>query len=494
MPSEPAPPAPDPATPAGTGREPDGPRYPFDESRGPALHEPAAARRVPEAFVQDLWATQRFPPGTLKTTAGETVAVLDPGQPNPDGGPDFLGARLRLGGMAWAGDVEVHVTSGGWVEHRHDHDPHYNTVILHVALFSDLWTGRLHRADGTLLPELILLPHLTAPLRTLLHRFHTRPPDALPCADGWPGVPEKIKTTWIHHLARERLAGRRRRLEAAYLVRPDLEALLHERLFAALGYAPNAEPMQALARRLPLSLTRRVRDPLDLEALHFGTAGLLPDPAQLLKADRATADYVMDLRERFDRLRHTLATEVVPMDRTQWRFSRLRPANFPTLRIAQGVALLRTLLHRDPLGILPATLREADPVAALRSLLCVRPGPFWETHVRLDRRTRPRNPALGLSRADGMIVNAVVPVLLLLAEQTGAPPLEAALVELLERLPAEDDRVVRRYAGLGTRPRNALETQGLQQLYRTRCLAGHCLTCPVGRTLIEGTGDPAPPA
>lgn len=447
------------------------------------LHEPpASARAVPEALVHDLWRAQRFASEALTTSSGTAVEVLAPGVPNPDAGPDFLGARLRMGRIEWAGDVEIHVTSGAWFEHRHHLDARYNGVILHVTLFSDLWTGGLLRADGSVIPEITLFPHLDAPLHRLLHRFRTRAGGELPCEAAWPRVPAAVRRPWIERLAVERMEARRRALETRYLAAPDLEALLHERLFAALGYAKNAEPMADLARRLPLARMRRIDAPCDLEALHFGTAGLLPAPADLLDADRETADYVMDLRERFERLRHRFAPP--PMERASWRFFRLRPANFPPLRIAQGTALLRSLLHHDPLGLLLAALDDPEPATALRRALHVRPSAFWERHVRLEKATRPRNPSLGASRVDVLLVNAVLPVLLFLADQRGDPALEARVFDVLRALPPEKDEVTRRFDALGAKAPGALYAQGLHQLYRTRCRNGRCLSCPIGRFLL----------
>lgn len=453
------------------------------------LHEPGrgALLRIPEALIHDLWAARRFDTTTLATTEGAPVVVLDPGTRNTDRGADFSGARLRIGETEWAGDVEIHPTSGGWFDHRHHEDPVYDRVVLHVALYADVWTGALHRTDGTAIPEVLLYPLLDAPLRQLLYQFYTRPTGTLLCADGWPRVPASLRDLWIRTLALERLRARRARLAEAFLQTPDLESLLHERLFAALGYAKNDAPMTTLAQRLPLDLVRQFDDVRDLEALHLGVAGLLPTPADLLDSDRATADYVMALRDRFERLQ--LHLEIPVMERTAWRFFRLRPANFPPLRIAQAVALLRAggLLHRDPLGILLQAMRTEDREEALRASLRAVPGPFWETHVRLEKSTKPRRPTLGRARRDALLANAVVPVLLLHAEQTGDSALETALFDVLRALPAAHDEVTRRFEALGTRPRDAFTAQGLQQLYRTRCAEARCLSCRIGQQLLGGS-------
>jgi hypothetical protein len=455
-----------------------------DEVLAVELHEPGLQGPVPEMLVQDLWQTRRFRQTGLETTSGEPIDLLDPGRPNPDGGPDFRDAHLRIGGIEWYGDVEVHLRSGEWNVHRHTHDPRYNRVVLHVALDPDLWTGTLRREDGTLIPELVLAPLLDTPLRQLLHQFYTQSEQAIPCGACWSRVPVSVKQPWIAHLAQERFHARQQCLLGRFRTAGSLETLLHEGLFAGLGYAKNTEALASLARRIPLGLLRRIDDPFDREALHLGVAGLLPEPGDLLEADRATADYGMYLRDSFVRLQHWLDLPVMP--RTAWQFFRLRPANFPPLRIAQGVALAEALLQNDPVGTLLTALASSAPVEVLRQTLRARPGPFWDTHVRLEKATtRPRDPAIGQERVDALLVNAVLPVLLLHARQQHDPVLEARIYDLLHQLPAEDDEVTRCFAALGTQAHDAFTAQGLHQLYRTRCTQGHCLTCPVGQHLLE---------
>lgn len=450
------------------------------------LHEPdAAVRRLPEALVQDLWRTQRFDAAAMRTTDDLPITVLDPGILNGDGGPDFRNAHVRIGDTEWHGDVEIHVTSGGWFEHRHHLDARYDSVVLHVALHADLWTGGLLRADGSPLPEVVLYPHLGESLRGLLHAFHTRPAEGLLCAEGWADVPDTVRHPYLAELAQERIRAKTARLATTYLHTPDLEQILHERMFAGLGYAKNTEAMTLLARRVPLALVRQLDDPLDIEALHLGAAGLLPAPADLLGADRLSADYTMDLMHRFDRLR--LRFDVRSMPRTQWQFFRLRPPNFPPLRIAQASALVAPggPLRRDALGLLIEVTRAEEPATALRDVMRVRPGAFWDTHFRLEKATALRDPGIGQSRADALLINAIVPVLLLYAEQTGDPELDAALHEVLRGMPPEKDEITRRFADLGTRPKDALAAQGLHQLYRTRCAETRCLTCAIGQHLLQ---------
>ncbi len=457
------------------------------------LHEPdARVQHIPEAVVQDLWQGLRFRHADLRTSGGDPVEVWHPGSLNTDAGPDFTGARLHVGGLCWSGDVEVHRTSGEWVEHRHNEDPRYDRVVLHVTLVPDRYTGRLRRSDGTVLPEVVLYPRLQDSLRALLHRFYAAPTPDLPCARQWSDAPEAMRRALVRACGRERLTVRRAALAEAFLATPDpsagsgqaLDQLLWERTLRALGYAKNAEPMERLARRVPLRRLRTLTDLRDIEALLFGAAGLLPSTGI---EDRETERYVADLRARFERL--AAADPVRPMNPTAWTRARLRAPSLPARRIAQAAALAAPggLLHRDPVAHLAEAARSERPLAALRSLLTeTTPAEFWTTHVRLDRACKPMSAGLGRSRADDILLNAVLPLLLLHAEQSGDIPLDVRVADLYRQLPASSDEVTRRFERLGTSPQSALEAQGLHQLYRTRCAEGRCLTCPVGQWLVSG--------
>ncbi len=459
-------------------------RYEIDDALLAArLQEPKRSVEVPEALVHDLWQHQRFDATDLTTTGDAPVRILDPGTPNTDAGPDFRNAHVRIGEMDWRGHVEIHVTSSGWFEHDHNSDPRYDSVVLHVTLHADMWTGGLLRSDETTIPEVVLYPHLDTPLRTLLHAYRNRPDDdRLPCASRWDQVPASTKRDWIRTLAQERLADKRDRLAD-----PDisLETALQERLFAGLGYAKNDEPMSTLAHHLPPETVRALDSARDREALHLGVADLLPAPSDLLDADRATADYAMDLRDRFRRLQ--VQRKLPTMEATQWTFFRLRPSNFPPLRIAQAAAWYDdgALLATDPLPRLRAALDTEHPTDALLDTLTAVPPPFWKTHYHLEKPAAEHSAALGPSRRETLLVNAVVPVLLLDADRRQDEAQTTATLDLLHTLSAAEDRVVRRFQNLGTTARSALDAQGMHQLYREYCTKGGCLHCEIGRHLLD---------
>ena len=439
------------------------------------LREPAEtlAERVPEAFIQDLWAQQQFDADACTTTTGEPLHVLDPGTLNTDAGPDFRDAHLRIGTMEWHGDVEIHNQSHTWIAHDHPADTRYNSVVLHVVLAADMWTGRLTRSDGSPLPELVLGPVLTVPLRKALHEFLTREDNPLLCATQWANVPASTRSRWIRRLGRSRLQSK-----ADALTEPTAQVLF-ERLCAAMGYAKNADPMTTLAQRCPLSFLQTLPDIQTIEAALFGWAGLLPTPNALVDADRDTADYVMRLRDRFRRLRTSHSAE--PLPREQWTYFRLRPNNFPSLRLAQIAQWVAPDggLRTAPLASVQDALHEDNPRAALHTFLASEPGPFWQTHRRLDRVSKSYRPALGTRRRDTLILNAIVP--LLLRHPDAATD---AVWPLIEDLPVASDRITRIFNDLGSPPDTALAAQGMHQLYRQYCTQGRCLQCAIGDAVL----------
>ncbi|GAB5534376.1 MAG: DUF2851 family protein [Rubricoccaceae bacterium] len=418
--------------------------------------------RVPEVIIQDLWARGVFSQDDLCTASGEPVQILDRGRINHDSGPDVSNARVQIGDVVWAGDIEIHRTSSEWEAHGHHTDPAYDRVVLHVILAPDARTGTLTRADGSDLPELTLLDALDRPLRQLVRDFYLCPTGAPHCRARWNEVPETLPLKWVRALGAERLREKAHALADAYNRQPDPDALLLRAVFRALGYAANADTMEALADRVPLELVRTLSAE-DTHALLLGLAGWLDREEDLFDAP------TRDRAGRFEVLRTT--HELAPMNRAAWRRGG-RPANAPTRRIAQAAALLGPggLFRNEPIRQLADALKTSAR-AALKLL-----------------RTPPSDGSskLGRGRAEAVLTNAVLPVLLLDAEIREIPDMEALVLSAMDSLSAEHDRVTRPFEDLGLAATSALESQGIHQLARAYCEAGRCASCPIGQALYPG--------
>lgn len=417
----------------------------------PTVAESAeAVSRVPEAVIQDVWVRGRFRQRGLRTTDGEAVRVDHLGTLNRDSGPDVADVRVTIGDIGWAGDVEVHRHSLQWEHHGHHEDPAYNRVVLHVVLSADRRTGTLRRADGSVLPELVLLPHLDVPLRDLVRRFHLDPARLPPCADHIDRAPADLVRDWVRHLGHERLHDRTRTIGASYGQRPDLDRLLMARVFRALGYSANAEPMEALALRLPDGWRS-----LGAEELH---AALLRQSGLATTADLFRTDG---------------PAPPGALSPLAWRRGG-RPANAPRVRIAQAAALIGRggPLHHDGLATAADRLR-AGPDALVEWL---RPRPPGET------------ARLGATRARRVVSDAVLPVLWLYAEQEGSGRLEDAILRAYDALPTASDRIIDAFRSAGLGAQSAREAQGLHQLARRYCDEGRCARCAIGRVLFPSLG------
>ena len=401
--------------------------------------EPGLAA-VPEAAVQLAWARGQFTPADLRTTDGERVEVLAPGRLNRDSGPDLSMAVVRVGDLLWSGDVEIHRTSADWVAHGHHLDPAYDRVVLHVVLSADRATGSLCRADGSRLPELVLLPHLSVSLARLVRDTPTRS-DGPPCAVAAP-LPSP-PDGWLASLGLGRLRARARGLAERYRAHPDLDALLARRVFRALGYHANADAMETLAGRLDLGALRALGTPGAIRAHLLDASGL--GPSTLFTP----------------RTRSPMASE-------NWRRGG-RPANAPRHRIAQAARL-----------VAPGGVLARGGLDALRAAL---DRPVGERVGALRRPAEGPSPRLGAARARDVVLNALLPVALLDAEQREAPGAADRVAELAMALPAPSDRTVRAYAQAGLAVRSALEALGVHALADRLCAEGRCARCAIGQRL-----------
>ncbi len=448
------------------------------------LHDPEVRLdELPEALIQDLWQHANYGRADLRTTAGAQIHVVQTGLTNSNGGPDFLGAHVRLDDTLWIGDVEIHRSSVEWFRHGHHRDHRYNSVILHVTLLSDLWTGTVVRQDGTVVPELVLSRYLNSRLRTLLYRFRndTRP-DPL-CRSDLPSTPRSVRRNTVKRMARARLRKRRSACLEALDRTHDIDELLYRYVFMALGHAKNTQPMQLLAERIPLATARAVRDSHRLEAVFLGTAGLIPDPQDVTGSAYAQS-YVRRLRKLC--AAGDMAPRALAMPAVQWQYFRLRPANFPPLRIAQGCALIREGLLGQPEWLSITLVKSAsaeDFLSACRRSLQPRLHEFWDTHYRLERESPMHNPTIGESRINHVIINAILPLASAVAQRNW--PITEHLDKLLSLIPAEDDEVTRKFTDAGMAARTAADSQGLHELYGSLCRKHGCLRCLIGRHILS---------
>jgi len=431
---------------------------------------------VPESFLYFLWQYQYINPSLLVTTDGERVEVLHPGFRNHGAGPDFINARLLIGGQEWGGTVEMHTRTTDWLAHRHQHDRAYDNVILHVVWQDDqpASSRRVERTDGTPLPTLVLEP-LTD--RALIDRFGQLHDSAapIPCAAQFRSVQPLRITSMLDKAMLQRLERKAANVQAIFdQTGSDWEETAYRMLAVNMGFKLNAEPMEQLSRAVPLKAILKHRDKvIQAEAMLFGAAGLLDE---LTNPD----EYGGMLQREYRFLAAKYQLTGLQVMAHAWKWGRLRPASFPTLRLAQLARLLTR--HASLFSLFVATTDVELIVQGLQ----VTPSEYWQTHYRFGKATDRGAPSLGRMSAENIVINTVVPLLAAYAHHRGQPAYLDRAIALLEQLPAEHNRLTDGWNKLGMGIQTAFDSQAGIELYNEFCTQKKCLSCQIGAGLLKG--------
>ena len=399
----------------------------------------------------------------LQTTTGEPVEVIDAGLPNTNAGPDFFNAKLKIGGTLWVGNIEVHTLASDWMRHGHDKDAAYDNVILHVAETVDC---EVFRANGVPVPQLQLpCPDPVRQRYDELSHAEIYPP----CYSILSSLPKLTVHSWLSALQVERFE------QKAHLIATRLERCNNHwedvffiTLARNFGFGLNGDAFEAWASRLPFRAIDKHRDDLfQVEAFFFGQAGLLDE--ELPDAD----GYYLKLQKEFRYLQHKFELSV-PMTATQWRFLRLRPGNFPHVRLAQ----LANLYYKE--RSLFSRIMEADTLEAVRKLLTVTTSPYWEEHFNFRKVSSSREKQVGKNAQNLIIINTVIPFLYAYGLHKADELLCERATGFLESLKAEDNHIIRHWSGAGLPVSTAADSQALLQLQKEYCDKKDCLRCRFG--------------
>ena len=410
-----------------------------------------------------VWKHKIFPLKMLQTTTGEPVEVIDAGLPNTNAGPDFFNAKLKIGGTLWVGNIEVHTLASDWMRHGHDKDAAYDNVILHVAETVDC---EVFRANGVPVPQLQLpCPDPVRQRYDELSHAEIYPP----CYSILSSLPKLTVHSWLSALQVERFE-QKARVIATRLERYNnhWEDVFFITLARNFGFGLNGDAFEAWASRLPFRAIDKHRDDLfQVEAFFFGQAGLLDE--ELPDAD----GYYRKLQKEFRYLQHKFELSV-PMTATQWRFLRLRPGNFPHVRLAQ----LANLYYKE--RSLFSRIMEADTLEAVRKLLTVTTSPYWEEHFNFRKVSSSREKQVGKNAQNLIIINTVIPFLYAYGLHKADELLCERATGFLESLKAEDNHIIRHWSGAGLPVSTAADSQALLQLQKEYCDKKDCLRCRFG--------------
>ncbi len=418
--------------------------------------------------MQYVWQMRLWPTHDMVTVDGERVMVLDPGLHNHDAGPDFFNAKLIIGDTHWAGNIEIHVRASDWHAHHHDTDPAYDSVVLHVVDTDDT---RITTRDGRIIPQMVMkcAPDFAARYHALVND----PYRELPCGNEIAGLPRLYITDCLASMAMERIytkADRIRRLVEDS--NGDWAQAIYVTLARALGFNTNSQPLELLARSMPLRLLLHYTDsPMSVEAMLFGQAGLLDDTLTL-------PPYAQQLAQEYQFLKtkHRLCRN----DNIIWKMARMRPQNFPHRRIATLAAMIcgSTLTGNH-------IIHALDEKSA-RRLFDITLSPFWASHYHFTSPPQTaQQQALSYTSVTVLLINVIIPVTVAYAIATGNPDRIEAAVDMLHRLKGETNRITQTFQRAHITAPDAFTSQAMIQLKNEYCDQRKCLYCRIGHRLLS---------
>ncbi len=412
--------------------------------------------KMNEQFLQYVWFSKRFAPQQT-TIDGLPVEIIDTGQRNTDAGPDVFNAKVKIDGTLWAGNVEFHRRASDWLRHGHATDPAYNSVVLHVVLESDC---AIARTDGQTIPQMQLrfAPELATTYEQLMSETRF-----VRCANSLKSVSEAEKMAWLDRLLIERLEQKTHAIEVLLQqTTNDWDEAFYVVLARNFGFSTNAFAFERLAKSLPLAIIGKHRNSeMQIEALLFGQAGMLEGTPK--------DDYQAQLQHEYNFLKAKF--NLTPIDASLWKFLRLRPANFPTIRLSQfGNLAFRS--HR-----LFSQIIANDDETALRQLFECETTDYWLTHYRFGEHSKSKPKRLAEHSINLLLINTVAPFLFCYGRTHNDERTTQRAIDLLSNLPAEKNHIVDGFAAEGIVPQSAADTQALIQLKRAYCDTHNCLRC-----------------
>jgi len=423
-----------------------------------------------EEFLHYLWKYRLYDPEKLVDNDGNRIVVVHQGEYNLDSGPDFFNSRISIDGTVWAGNVEIHTKASHFDLHGHQYDPAFNNVILHIVSEND---KKVFTAGGE---ELMTIEIKYDPLFYEKYISLVNNPYIIACQGDIKKLDNIYIRHWLNALVIERLQSKSELILKTFeQTGNDWDETFYRLLTRYFGFRVNTEPFGMLATALPFRIIRKHADNrFQIEALLFGTAGMLEEG---LFKDALADKYYCDLIKEYRIL--SVKYSLQPIHGWLWKFSRLRPSNFPTVRISQLAALLSVA------GGIFSKILEAKDIIQLKEVLEVSASDYWDNHFVFGKKSIRVSKNTGTQAAEIILINAVIPILFVYGQSRDNQDICERALTFLENIPAEKNNILDEWKITGILAESAFYSQSLIQLRNEYCKKRKCLDCRIGSKLIS---------
>lgn len=422
-----------------------------------------------EEFLYYIWKFRLFKSDVITTQQGEEIKIIKAGEHNRDAGPDFFNAKIKIGKTTWAGNVEIHVNSSDWEKHKHDKNKAYDNIILHVVYNAD---EEINRKNGESIPTVQLKNRFDIKLLEN-YEYLQKSKHWIPCQNQIADIAQDtfLINNWLDRMLVERLESKSERIIASLkLNNNNWEHTFYQHLARNFGFKVNSEPFELLAKSLPISCLAKQKDNLfQIEAMLFGQAGMLNDDFK--------DEYPNELKKEYEFLKRKY--NLKPIESQLWKFLRLRPSNFPTIRISQ----FAHLIYRS--SKLFSKILEYDTIVAIEKLFVISCSEYWQTHYVFDKPSAKKDKNFGKSAFEIIVINTIVPFLFVYGMQKKNEKYKERALVHLEKLHGEKNSIIDKWGKCSMPVKSAYHTQALLELKKEYCDQKKCLSCSIGNKILR---------
>lgn len=420
-----------------------------------------------EDLLQFLWQYKILKPVPFVTTKGKEIVVLKNGELNKDSGPDFFNAQIKIDNVVLVGNIEVHIKTSDWLKHKHQQDKNYDNIILHVVYEHDTELDQNRTNNVEVLELKGLIAESTLATYNQLNSAKTK----IACHNQLATLNDLKFISWLQRMTIERLEGKVSAIENYFkAVAGDYTQTFYFLLLRNFGFKVNSLPFELLAKNLPITILLKHADNLlQLEALLLGTCGLLENQFE----DK----YILQLQNEFDYLKNKY--RIIPLNKEIFKFSKLRPANFPTIRLAQFAKLVNT---KPGLFIAPYNFSNYEEITLA---LKVNLDGYWKNHYNMDGNVTSKDLALGSTSMENLVINTFAPFYFFYSKRTSKPEMTDLAIELLNKCDFEQNTKTKLFEEKKSLLKTAADSQAAINLYDNYCSKKACLKCGVAASLLK---------